>query len=89
MKTAPSDQLLFAYLVVAALLFVLGTIGFLCRRNAIITMLSVGLMLQGAALTLIGFSTIHATWSGQVFSLFALAVTAVQSAIILILVQRS
>ena len=49
------------YLLVGAALFILGMLGFLSRRNLIVMFLSVEMMLQGVALTLVGFGATTAT----------------------------
>jgi NADH-quinone oxidoreductase subunit K len=53
-------SLLYNYLLVGSLLFVLGMIGFLVRRNMIVMFLSAEMMLQGVSITLIGFGRYHA-----------------------------
>ena len=53
------------YLVVGAILFVLGAIGFLTRRNLITMFLSVEMMLQGVALNLVAFGRYHGNLQGQ------------------------
>src|SRR5262249_41737827 len=54
-----SDAVLNNYLIVGALLFTLGLVGFLARRNLIIMFLCAELMLQGVSLTLVAFSAFH------------------------------
>lgn len=73
------------YLIVGALLFTLGVVGFLTRRNLIVMFLCAELMLQGVSVTLIGFSGFHGTWSGQVFAIFSLALAAAEAGIALAL----
>jgi NADH-quinone oxidoreductase subunit K len=75
--------------LVAALLFALGLIGFLTRRNLLIILLSGEMMLQGVILNLTAFDhqqTFHpltgrVAWDGQVFSLFVLVVAAAEAAL--------
>jgi NADH-quinone oxidoreductase subunit K len=74
------------YLLVGAGLFALGMLGFLARRNLIVMFLSVEMMLQGTALTLIGFGRYHGTWTGQVFTIVILTVAACEASIALALV---
>ena len=76
---------LYNYLVVGAILFVLGMIGFLARRNLIIMFLSAEMMLQGVALNLVAFSRHHGNLGGQVLTLFILTVAACEAAIALAL----
>ena len=73
------------YLAVGAILFSLGIIGFLTRRNLIVMFLSAELMLQGVALNLVAFSRQHGNLHGQVFTLFVIAVAACEAGIALAL----
>ncbi|ADV64199.1 NADH-ubiquinone oxidoreductase chain 4L [Isosphaera pallida ATCC 43644] len=79
-------------MIVGATLFALGMIGFLTRRNLIVMFLSVELMLQGVALTFVGFGRYHGNWNGQVFTILILTVAACEAglalALILILFSR-
>ena len=74
------------YLVVGAILFALGMIGFLARRNMILMFLSAEMMLQGTALTLVGFGRYHGNWTGQVFTIVILTVAACEASIALALI---
>jgi NADH-quinone oxidoreductase subunit K len=74
------------YLVVGAILFALGLIGFLARRNFIIMFLSAEMMLQGVAINLVAFARYRGNVQGQVFVLFLLTVAACEAAIALALV---
>jgi len=74
------------YLIVGAALFVLGTIGFLSRRNMILMFLSAEMMLQGVAVNLVSFAHYRGNLEGQVFVLFMLTVAACEAAIALALV---
>jgi NADH-quinone oxidoreductase subunit K len=79
-------DLLRNYLLVGAALFALGMLGFLARRNLIVMFLSVEMMLQGTALSLVGFGRYHGTWTGQVFTIVILTVAACEASIALALV---
>lgn len=79
-------DLLLNYLLVGAALMVLGMLGFLARRNMIIMFLSAELMLQGTALTLVGFGRYHGNWTGQVLTIVMLTVAACEAAIALALI---
>lgn len=79
-------NLLNNYLILGGLLFGIGMLGFLARRNLIVMFLSVEMMLQGVSLTLVAFSRFHANWQGQVFTIFILAVAAAEAAIAMALV---
>ena len=74
------------YLVVGAILFVLGLIGFLARRNMIIMFLSAEMMLQGVAVNLVAFARYRGNLQGQAFTLFILTVAACEAAVALALV---
>jgi NADH-quinone oxidoreductase subunit K len=79
--TSPDD-----YLVVGAVLFALGALGFLTRRNLILMMLSAELMLHGVSLNLVAFSWRHGSYEGQAFTAFILTVAACESGISLALI---
>ena len=74
------------YLLVGAALFVLGMLGFLSRRNLIVMFLSAEMMLQGTALSLVGFGRYHGNWTGQVFTIMILTVAACEASIALALI---
>ena len=70
------------YLAVGAVLFVLGVFGiFLNRKNVIIIMMSIELILLAVNLNLVGFSAALGDLAGQVFALFVLTVAAAEAAI--------
>jgi NADH-quinone oxidoreductase subunit K len=73
-------------LAVGAILFVLGAIGVLTRRNLILIVLSAEMMLHGVALTLVTFSHLHANNRGQVFTVFVLTVAACEAGLALSLI---
>jgi NADH-quinone oxidoreductase subunit K len=74
------------YLAVGAVLFALGMVGFLTRRNLIVMFLSAELMLQGVAVNLVAFSKHHGNMHGQVFTLFVITVAACEAGIALALI---
>src|SRR6516164_7078984 len=74
------------YLVVGAILFGLGMIGFLARRNFIIMFLSAEMMLQGVSLNLVAFARYRGNLQGQAFVLFILTVAACEAALALALI---
>lgn len=74
------------YLILGAALMALGAVGFLARRNLIVMFLSAEMMLQGVALTLVGFGRYHGNWTGQVLTILILTVAACEAAIALALV---
>ncbi|MGE0254002.1 MAG: NADH-quinone oxidoreductase subunit NuoK [Alphaproteobacteria bacterium] len=70
------------YLVVAAVLFTLGIFGiFLNRKNVIIIMMSIELMLLAVNINLVAFSTHLQDLVGQIFAMFVLTVAAAEAAI--------
>jgi NADH-quinone oxidoreductase subunit K len=74
------------YLVVGAVLFCLGLIGFLTRRNLIIMFLCAEMMLQGVAINLVAFARFRGNLQGQAFTLFIVTVAACEAAIALALI---
>jgi NADH-quinone oxidoreductase subunit K len=81
-----SFDVLVNYLTVGAALVALGMLGFLARRNLIVMFLSAEMMLQGTALTLVGFGRYHGNWTGQVFTIVILTVAACEAAVALALI---
>jgi len=77
---------LYHYLFVAAVLFGLGVIGFLSRRNLIIMFLCTEMMFQAAGIALIAFSRFHLNQDGEVFVIFVLTIAAAEAALALALV---
>jgi NADH-quinone oxidoreductase subunit K len=74
------------YLTTSAVLFVIGLIGFLTRRNMIVMFLCTELMFQAAAIAMIAFGRFHLDVSGQVFVIFILTIAAAEAALALGLV---
>jgi NADH-quinone oxidoreductase subunit K len=64
------------YLAVSAFLFAIGALGVMLRRNPLIVLLSLEIMLNGGNLALIAFSRHHGALDGQVFALAVMAVAA-------------
>jgi len=64
----------------SAILFVIGVVGVLTRRNAIIIFMCVELMLNAVNLSLVGFSRLYWT-GGQVFVIFVMSVAAAEAAV--------
>jgi NADH-quinone oxidoreductase subunit K len=75
------------YLTVGSLLFVLGLIGFVVRRNVIVMFLCVEMMLQGVSISLIAWGQYHGDWGGQMLVLFIIAVAAAEAGIAMALVM--
>ncbi len=66
------------YLLLAALLFTIGGLGVLLRRNAILVFMSIELMLNSVNLTLVTFSRTIGTLEGQVMAFFVMVVAAAE-----------
>ena len=69
------------YQVVAALIFCVGAAGVLTRRNPLVILLSLELMLNAANLSLVGFARMHGNEDGQVFALIVMVVAACEVAV--------
>jgi len=74
-------QPLHAYLLLAAVLFAIGLVGVLMKRNALIVMMSVELMLNAANLTFLAFARQRASVNGQAIAFFVIAVAAAEAAV--------
>ena len=66
------------YLFLAALLFTIGALGVLLRRNAILVFMCIELMLNAANLALVTFSRINGTLDGQIMAFFVMVVAAAE-----------
>lgn len=69
------------FLILSAILFTVGIIGVLVRRNAIIIFMSVELMLNSINLSLVSFSSFMGNATGQIFVFFVMAVAAAEAAV--------
>ncbi|AUX43760.1 NADH:ubiquinone oxidoreductase subunit K [Sorangium cellulosum] len=70
------------YLVVAAVLFVIGSMGFLLRRNLLVLLMSIELMLNAVNLTLVAYNRVHPQdHAGQIFTFFVIAIAAAEAAV--------
>lgn len=67
-------------------MFVIGLLGFVCRRNLIVMFLCTELMFQGVAINLIAFARYHGNLSGQAFTIFLLVIAAAEASLALGLV---
>ena len=70
-----------AYLVLAALVFVIGLFGVLTRRNAVGILLGIELMLNAVNINLVAFSRFRADVAGLIFTLFTIAITVAEVAV--------
>jgi len=66
------------YLYLSVILFVIGAIGVMIRRNALVAFMSVELMLNAANLALVAFAFQHGSFDGQVASFFVMVVAAAE-----------
>ena len=64
------------YVILSAILFSVGALGVMLRRNPLIILLSVEIMLNSANLLLIAFSRLHGREDGQIFAISVMAVAA-------------
>jgi NADH-quinone oxidoreductase subunit K len=69
------------YLILSAAIFIIGAIGVMTRRNAIIIFMSIEMMLNSVNLTLVAFSAFLGNIEGQIFVFFVMAVAAAEAAI--------
>ncbi len=70
------------YLILAALLFATGAVGFLLRRNLLVLLMSIELMLNAVNLTLVTFNRMHgADHTGQILAFFIIAIAAAEAAV--------
>ena len=69
------------YLVVSAVLFTIGVLGVLVRRNAIVMFMCIELMLNAVNLTLVAYSSRFGSVEGQIFVFFVMAVAAAEAAV--------
>lgn len=77
MNAVPLDY----YLILSAVIFLIGALGVLTRRNAIIIFMCIELMLNAVNLTLVGFSQYMGDTSGQILVLMVMTVAAAEAAI--------
>ncbi len=80
------------YLYLAALLFTIGAVGVVVRRNAIVVLMCIELMLNAANLTLVTFSRLNGNLNGQVVAFFTMVVAACEVVVglaIIVAIYRS
>ena len=70
-----------AYLILSGILFTVGVIGFLVRRNLIVVFMSIELMLNAANLAFVAFSRYLNSMDGQIFVFFVMTVAAAEAAV--------
>ncbi len=69
------------YLYLSAVLFIVGAVGVLTRKNAILILMSIELMLNSAAINFIAFSSYLGSVTGQIFAIMIITVAASEAAI--------
>src|SRR5687768_8547529 len=69
------------YLMLCTVIFIIGAIGVMARRNTIILFMCIELMLNAVNLLLVAFSVLHNDASGQIFVFFVMAVAAAEVAV--------
>jgi NADH:ubiquinone oxidoreductase subunit K len=80
------------FLLLGAVLFSIGVYGVLARRNAVLVLMSVELILNAVNLNLIAFALMHGNVDGQVFAIYVIAVAAAEVGVglgMVILVYRN
>lgn len=80
------------YIILSSILFTIGILGVLIRRNAIIILMCVELMLNAVNLLMVAFSSYHGTGDAQVFVFFIMVVAAAEATVglsILVLLYRN
>jgi NADH:ubiquinone oxidoreductase subunit K len=85
-------MLLNEFLILAAFLFCTGVYGALARRNAVLVLMSIELILNAVNINLVAFGAFRATLAGQVFALFVIAVAAAEVGVglaIVLLIYRN
>jgi len=74
------------YIVLSAILFAVGALGVLIRRNPLIMFMSIELMLNAGNLAFVAFASVYKSFSGQIFVFFVIAVAAAEVAVGLALI---
>lgn len=70
-----------AYLILGAMLFTIGAVGVMIRRNAIVVFMCIELMLNAVNLTFIAFARFHGNLDGQIAVFFVMVVAAAEAAV--------
>jgi NAD(P)H-quinone oxidoreductase subunit 4L len=85
-------MLLNQFLLLSAILFCIGVYGVLVRRNGVLVLMSIEMILNAVNINLVAFGTLHGSISGQVFALFVIAVAAAEVGVglaIVLLIYRN
>lgn len=71
------------YIILSSILFIIGAAGVLLRRNILIILMSVELILNSVNINLVAFSYFHQDLRGQIFSIFVITIAAAEVAVAL------
>ena len=74
------------YLILSSMLFVIGAVGLMTRRNLIVAFMCIEIMINAVNLTFISFSKLHQDYTGQIFVFMVIAVAAAEAGIGLALI---
>ena len=80
------------FLLLAAFLFCVGVYGVLARKNGVLVLMSIELILNAVNINLVAFGAFHSTVAGQVFALFVIAIAAAEVGVglaIVLLIYRN
>ena len=80
---------LFQFLALSAVLFSIGVYGVLARRNAVLVLMSIELILNAVNINLVAMGAFNGTEAGEVFALFVIAVAAAEVGIGLAIVEKA
>ena len=69
------------YLILSLVLFVIGVAGLMLRRNVLVMLMSIELMLNAVNINLVAFSRLHGSADGQVFAVFIVVVVAAEAVV--------
>jgi NADH:ubiquinone oxidoreductase subunit K len=86
------DLLLNQFLLLGAILFCVGVYGALARRNAVLVLMSIELILNAVNINLVAFGAMHGSAAGAVFALFIIAIAAAEVGVglaIVLLIYRN
>jgi NADH:ubiquinone oxidoreductase subunit K len=86
------DLLLNQFLLLGAILFCLGVYGVMARKNAVLVLMSIELILNAVNINLIAFGAMHGAVAGSVFALFVIAIAAAEVGVglaIVLLIYRN
>ncbi|HAS18046.1 MAG: NADH-quinone oxidoreductase subunit K [Nitrospirae bacterium RIFCSPLOW2_12_42_9] len=71
------------YIILSSILFIIGAAGVLLRRNILVVLMSIELILNSVNINLVAFSYFHQDLKGQIFSIFVITIAAAEVAVAL------